>query len=81
MNVSHGDIIRYILVSFGFGYPSWYYDELDEAEKGDLVLASYGVEELTGQVVQGVRCVFPHVIFDVKKTKPIFEIVRKNNNI
>lgn len=44
MNVSHGDIIRYILVSFGFGYPSWYYDELDEAEKGDLVLASYGVE-------------------------------------
>ena len=81
MNVSHGDIIRYILVSFGFGYPSWYYDELDEAEKGDLVLASYGVEELTGQVVQGVRCVYPHVIFDVKKTKPIFEIVRKNNNI
>lgn len=81
MNVSHGDIIRYILVSFGFGYPSWYYDELDEAEKGDLVLASYGVEGLTGQVVQVVRCVYLHVIFDVKKTKPIFEIVRKNNNI
>lgn len=81
MNVSHGDIIRYVLVKFAFGYPSWYYDELDEAEKGDLVLASYGVEELTGQVMQVVRCVYPHVIFDVKKTKPIFEIVRKNNNI
>ncbi len=81
MNYKDGKIIRYVLVKFAFGYPSWYYDELDEAEKGDLVLASYGVEELTGQVMQVVRCVYPHVIFDVKKTKPIFEIVRKNNNI
>lgn len=81
MNVNRGEIIRFVLVKIAFGYPSWYYDELDEAEKGDLVLASYGVEELTGQVMQVVRCVYPHVIFDVKKTKPIFEIVRKNNNI
>lgn len=81
MNVNCGEIIRFILVKFDFGYPSWYYDELDEAEKGDLVLASYGVEELTGQVIQVVRCVYPHVIYDIKKTKPIFEIIKKNNNI
>lgn len=79
MNYICGDIIRYVLVKFAFGYPSWYYDGRDEAEKGDLVLASYGVEELTGQVIQVVRCVYPHVIYDIKKTKPIFEVVKNNN--
>ena len=79
MNVSHGDVIRYVLVKFAFGYPSWYYDELDKAEKGDLVLASYDAEKLTGQVVQVVRCIYPHVIYDVKKTKPILRIVKEIN--
>lgn len=77
MNISRGDIIRYVLVKFDFGYPSWYYDELDEAEVGDFVLASYGVEELIGQVIQVVRCVYPYVIFDIKNTKPIFKVVKR----
>ena len=38
MNVNRGEIIRFVLVKLAFGYPSWYYDELDDAEKGDLVL-------------------------------------------
>lgn len=78
MNLIYGKIIRYVLVKFAFGYPSWYYDDRDEAEKGDLVLASYGVEDLTGQVVQVVRCIYPHVIYDLKKTKPILKIIKKD---
>ena len=79
MNYKNGEIIRYVLVKFAFGYPSWYYDEFDKAEKGDSVLASYDAEELTGQVVQVVRCIYPHVIYDVKTTKPILKIVKIAN--
>lgn len=79
MNYKSGNIIRYVLVKFAFGYPSWYYDDCDKAEKDDLVVASYGVEELTGRVIQVVRCVYPHVIFDIKKTKPIIKVVNKND--
>lgn len=67
MEYKSEDIIICVLVKFVVGYPSWYYDDCDKAEKGDLVLASYGDEKLTGQVVQVVRCVYLYVIYDVKK--------------
>lgn len=78
MDVKRGEIIRYVLVKFDFGYPSWYYDELDEVNEGDMALASHGTEELVGQVVKVVRCVYPHVLFDIYKTKPIIKIIKNN---
>ena len=42
MDVKRGEIIRYVLVKFDFGYPSWYYDEVDEVNEGDMAFASHG---------------------------------------
>lgn len=77
MEIKDGDIIRYALVAFAAYKPVWYYDELDEVEVDDMVIVPYGIREMDGQVLQVVRCVYPHVVYDFKKTKPIYEVTKK----
>ena len=66
--------IRYVKVRMP-EYDPWYIDESDTAEIGDIVLAPFTGLELKGVVKQVVRCIYPHVVFEVRKTKSIIEIV------
>ena len=80
MEYKDGDIIRYVLVAFAFGNPSWYCDLDDEIEVGDTVLVSYRRQEQQGIVSQVVRCVYPYVIYPTNKTLPVFEVVKRAEN-
>ena len=68
-------IIRYLKVRMP-ECDSWYIDESDSAEIGDVILAPFSTYELKGVVKQVVRCIYPHVVFEVRKTKSIIEIVK-----
>ena len=50
------EVVRYISVGFGFGNTSWYIDETDSVEKGDLVIVPYGIDEKLGFAATVVRC-------------------------
>ena len=77
MEYRDGDIIRYVLVSFAFGTPSWYIDLDDEIEVGDMVLVPYRHQEQEGIVSQVVKCVYPYVIYPTNKTLLVFETIKK----
>lgn len=69
MKYNKGDIIRYVQVAFGNGYPSWYIDLDDVVETGDTVLVPYRHQEQEGNVTQVVKCVYPYVVFPAKKPR------------
>ncbi|MBO5019184.1 MAG: hypothetical protein J6D52_00830 [Clostridia bacterium] len=77
MEYKDGDIIRYVKVASAFNNSSWYCDLDDEIEKGDTVIVPYMRKETEGIVSQVVRCVYPYVVFPIKKTLPVLELVKK----
>lgn len=79
MKYKNGDIIRYVQVEFGSGYPSWYIDPNDEVETGDWVNVLYRYQEQEGIATKVVRCVYPYVEYPAEKTKEILEITRRSD--
>ena len=77
MKYDDGDIIRYVEVELGNGYPSWYIDLDDEVEQGDWVIVPYQRQEREGIAAKVVKCVYPYVVFPAEKTKVILEITKK----
>ena len=71
-----GKIIRYLEVNID-GRRSWYKDDSDSVEIGDIVLVSYGIYEIEAVVVNVVRCAYPYVVYPYKKTKSIYEIIER----
>lgn len=72
-------IIRFVKVRMP-EYDPWYIDESDTVEIGDIVLVPFSGYELKGVVKQVVRCIYPHVVFEVRKTKSIIEIVEDKSS-
>lgn len=77
MKYENGDTIRYVQVVFAFEQPLWYIDPNDEVEAGDWVIAPFQHREREGEVKTVVRCVYPYVVFSERRTKEIFEITKR----
>jgi len=50
-----GIVVRYLEINID-GRISWYKDDSDTAQTGDIVIVPYGRYELKAKVVNAVRC-------------------------